>query len=303
MKKISLITSVALIASLGLVGCSGGSGDAATTATTAASTAKTTADNTLETIYGTAIDPELQGATVCLDTNLDENCTEGEPSATTDENGNFSLKVTTMQLEGTAPLVAVNGVDKESGEAFKGKLIAAVNSNYQNITPLTTLAYAKIQENIDKGLADVQSGMSFLQVTLGLSSEAMQENMITLANEGNETALKVALVLEKSAEAIVPTNTLQFYKKLSSEINASKALTLLDSIVKITPTDLKDQVKSLVEGILNSDLSDPYALAEEARTKAIELGIDQKERMEEEIPEEMPVEIPVEIPVKMPHMP
>ena len=300
MKKTSLITSVALIASLGLVGCGSGSGD---TATTAASTAKTTADNTLKTIYGIAIDPELQGATVCLDTNLDENCTEGEPSATTDENGNFSLNVTTIQLEGTAPLVAINGVDKESGEAFKGKLIADVDSNYQNITPLTTLAYAKIQENIDKGLADVQSGMSFLQDTLGLSSEAMQENMITLANEGNATALKVALVLEKSAEAIVPTNTLQFYKKLSSEINASKALTLLDSIMKITPNDLKDQVKSLVEGILNSDLSDPYALAEEARTTAIGLGIDQKERMEEEIPEEMPVEIPEEMPVEMPHMP
>ena len=289
MKKTSLITSVALIASLSLVGCSsGGSGDTAETAT---STAETTVDNTLKTIYGTAIDPELQGATVCLDTNLDENCTEDEPSATTDENGSFSLNVTTMQLESTAPLMAINGVDKESGEAFKGKLIADVDSTYQNITPLTTLAYEKIQENRDKGLANIQSGMSYLEDTLGLSSEAMQENMITLANEGHTTSLKVALVLEKSAESIVPSNTLQFYKDLSIEINASKALTLLDSIMEITPTDLKNHVKSLVEDILNSDLSDPYALAEEARTKAIELGIDQEERIEEEIP------------VVMPHMP
>lgn len=293
MIKTSLITSVALIASLNLVGCSSGSGDTATTAT---STAKTTVDNTLETIYGTAIDPELQGATVCLDTNLDENCTEDEPSTTTDRNGNFSLNVTTMQLEGTAPLVAINGVDKESGETFKGKLIADVDSNYQNITPLTTLAYKKIQENMDKGLENIQSGMSSLEDTLSLSSEEMQGNMIVLANEGNTTALKVALVLEKSAEAIVPTNTLQFYKKLSSEINDSKALTLLDSIMKITPSDLKDQVKSLVEDILNSDISDPYALAEEARTKAIALGIDQKERMEEEIPTEIPEEMPAHIP-------
>ena len=269
MKKTSLITSVAVIASLGLVGCGGGSGGSGDTA--AASSVSTTS------ISGTAIDPELVGATVCLDLNQDENCTSDEPSATTDGNGNFSLNVSTMQLEGSAPLVAMNGVDKESGEAFKNKLMADVNSTKQNITPLTTLAYEKIKENMDKGLTNVQSGMTAIQDTLGLTSEEMQANMIALANEGNTTALKVALVLQKSAEAIDPSDTLKFYKEFSQEIDTSKPMALLDSLMKVTPTTLKADVILLAKNILDSNVTDPYALAEEARMKAAELGIDQDE--------------------------
>jgi ABC-type glycerol-3-phosphate transport system substrate-binding protein len=61
MKKISLITSVALIASLGLVGCGGGG------------SVDSSAQGNIS-IAGTAIDPELQHATVCLDLNQYMDC-------------------------------------------------------------------------------------------------------------------------------------------------------------------------------------------------------------------------------------
>jgi len=278
MKKINLITSVALIASLGLVGCGGGGNVDGTAQTT-------------NSISGTAIDPELQGATICLDLNQDENCTEGEPTTSTDENGTFNLTVSDTQLEGYAPLLAIGGIDKESGEEFKGKLLADVNEEYQNITPLTTLTYERIKADMGKSQEVIQSGMADIEKLLNLTSNEIQANIITLAEEGNTNAMKVALSLQKSAEAINPEDPIRFYENLSQEITSSKAKSLIDSILNITPTNLKNQVHSLVVDIMDSEISYAYAMSEEVRMRAKELGIDQEEIMaempyESNIPEE-----------------
>jgi len=265
MKKTSLLASVTLIASLGLVGCGG-----------TASSSLTTSN-----ISGTAIDPELKGATVCLDLNQDNNCTPDEPTAITDENGKFNLRITEEQLKSTAPLLAIGGIDKESEAVFNGKLLADLNSDTQNITPLTTLAYEKIKENMRSGLSDVKSDISSLEDRLGLSSKTIQANIITLAEEGNTSAMKVALALQKAAEAISPSDTLRFYHALSVEMSQSHTATLLESIMNITPPELKNHVNSMVTEILNSTLDAPYALSEKIRTDAIELGIDQEERIHE----------------------
>jgi hypothetical protein len=266
MKKTNLITSVAVLATLGLVGCGSGTENSENSISTGTSPSTTTVS-----ISGTAIDPELIGTTVCLDINQDKQCTEEEPSTITDKNGNFSLNISSSQLEGNAPLLAIGGVDKESGEAFKGKLIADVESTPQNITPLTTLAYGKTEEELTK-----------VENILGLSHEEIQANMITLANDGNMTSLKVSLALQKSAEAISPEDTLSFYKTLSQEIKTSNtADTLSDLIVNITPESLKADVNTLLEDITESHLSEPYALAEEARMEAKALGIDHEEMIEE----------------------
>lgn len=268
MKKTSIITAVALVTSFGLVGC-GSSSDSSSTASTP------TVSTSL--VSGQAIDPELMGATVCLDLNRDGICNEGEPSATTNEEGTYSLNLTNEQLNGEYPLIAINGTDRESGEAFKGKFFADVDSTYQHITPLTTIAYENKQSSMEK-----------LENILGLTHEEMQSNMITSANEGKTTALQVALTLQKSAEAIAPKNTIQFYKDLAQQIDrADERDNLRTSILAITPVNLKDEVNALMETILESRLSDAYALAEEARMRAIELGIDHITMLEmlPEVPE------------------
>jgi len=279
MTKTSIITAVALVTSFGLVGCGGGSSTNASA---------NNASSATSLVSGKAIDPELVGATVCLDINQDGNCTEDEPTATTDENGTYSIDLSMEQLNGEYPLIAIDGIDKESGEAFKGKLFADVNSSYQNITPLTTLVYEEMQQNMNKTATEMQLGMEKLENVLGITYEEMQANIITLANEGNATALKVALILQKSAEAITPTDTIQLYKDLAQQIDiAGTADTLVSLILEITPENLKDEISALMETILNSTLTDAYALAEEARLKAIELGIDQESMIEmlPEIPE------------------
>ncbi len=271
MKHVSLVTSIALAASLGLVGCgSGGSAGGNSTG----STGSVGTNATSRTVSGTAIDPELAGATVCLDTNQDENCTEGEPTATTDGNGNFTLTVSAAQLDSSAPLLAIHGTDIGTGEDFKGKLTADLNSTHQNITPLTTLAYESMKNNMDK-----------MEKIVGLTADEMNANMIALANEGNTTSLKVALSLQKSAEALNPADTLETYKKFVQEINTTKEIdTLRDLILNITPSDIKSDMSALLKAIADSNETDPYAMARDAESKAKEFGIDQEERMKDKMP-------------------
>ena len=282
MTKTSIITAVALVTSFGLVGCGGGSSTGAGFNNAGLNDAgSNNASVATSSVSGKAIDPELVGATVCLDINRDGNCTENEPSATTDENGTYSLDLSLEQLNGEYPLIAINGIDKESGEAFRGKLFADVNSSYQHITPLTTLVYEEMQQNRNRTAAEMQSSMEKLENVLGITSEEMQENIITLANEGNTRALQVALTLQKCAEAMSPTDTIQFYKDLARQIHAAgHADSLVSFILEITPENLKDKMSSLMETILSSTFTDAYALADEARIKAIELGIDQEAMME-----------------------
>ncbi len=273
MKRITMLsTSVALAAVLALNGCGGGSSSDLAFADAAISD---TSVATSSEVSGTAIDPELVGATVCLDANRDEVCGEGEPSAKTDENGIYRLELSDEYLNGEYPLIAMNGTDKESKEAFKGKFFADVDSTHQHITPLTTLTYQNMQQHRHKTATERQSSMEKLENTLGLTHEEMQSNMITSANEGKATALQVALTLQKSAEAVAPKDTVQFYKDLAQQIDRSDERdNLRTSILEITPENLKDEVSSLTETILESRLTNAYALAEEARMKAIELGID-----------------------------
>ncbi|SFV68500.1 hypothetical protein MNB_SV-10-1291 [hydrothermal vent metagenome] len=268
MKKTSLIAA-ALVASFGIVGCGGGSSSDG-----AAVSTKDVA------VSGKAIDPELISATVCLDLNRDGNCSANELSATTDGNGKYQLNVSSDQMNGNYSLVAVNGVDEESGEAFKGTLIADINGTSQNITPLTTLMHEQMQYGSDQ--------MQKMEDSVGLSFDDMQKNIITLANDGNTTALKVALVLEKSAEAIDPKDTIKFFEDLAQKIDVSgKADNLVSLILEITPDSLKSQISSLIDTIMNAKASDAYDLAEKARSKAAELGIDQDE-MSKKMPHDMP---------------
>jgi len=262
MKKTGLLTSAALIVSLGLVGCGGGGGTSSTS------------DAQSVSISGTAIDPELQSATVCLDLNHDMSCSQDEPTATTNTDGTFSLNVTQAQLDGDAPLMVINGTDKESGKAFKGKLMGDVSTTMQNITPLTTLIYAHGDRDMAK-----------LERILGLTHEEMQENMISAADEKGDIApLKVALVLEKSAEALSPKDPFEFYRDCSDVIEKADTTASLEdiilSMVPVTSPALRDNMKKFLDDVMNTPASSAYDLANTAREKALEYGIDFESMME-----------------------
>jgi len=270
MKKLNIMTSIAIVASFSLVGCGGGS-----SAPAASALSTSTA---LTAVTGTAIDPELMQATVCLDIDGDTKCTSVDPSTITDDNGNYILELTQSQIEGGYPLLVVGGIDKATGEAFKGKLLAELNGTTQNITPLTTLVVTQILNAADKATA--YTSRQQLETFLGLSYEEIESNFITLANEGDTKPLQVALTLQKSAEALTPENTLDFYTAVIQKLETSNpSQTLSDIIVELTPDNLKTDMISFIEETMTTSLGNAYAMAEQTQEEAVARGLDFASRM------------------------
>jgi hypothetical protein len=135
LRKLSIAISMVGVSALGVVGCGGSSNSYPQ----------------IITVSGTAIDPYLQNAIVCLDTNGDKSC-DGEPSATrTDLNGEFSFEAS----DTGAPIVVEVVPGETTDSSTKGvagavvtealTLAAPVGSSV--VTPFTTL----VQRAIERG--------------------------------------------------------------------------------------------------------------------------------------------------------
>lgn len=140
--------------------------------------------NTPVTISGLSIDGYLAGAKVCLDLNLNFKCDAGEPSATTDAKGAYSISYTGGDAAG---LVVITETTKDTKDTDDGGLtfeqanrspfvlaapVPAGATNDVKITPLTTVVTTNaLTENVSGGklaLADVNTAAAALRTTLGV---------------------------------------------------------------------------------------------------------------------------------------
>ncbi|HBO80395.1 MAG TPA: hypothetical protein DD502_19855, partial [Cupriavidus sp.] len=148
-------TVIAALCATMLAAC-GGSGDSNSPST---STPPTTTPPAVTTpsITGKAIDGYLVGATVCLDLNANNVCDSGEPSATTDANGNFTLPYT-GDTSGKRLLVQVTPATKDlsrpAGFTFPASYtMSAVlegGTTGQHVSPLTTLVTAQMEAGMSR---------------------------------------------------------------------------------------------------------------------------------------------------------
>ena len=157
MKKFTLkatLLSLSTTLLLGIAGCSsGGSDDPVTQAVAKA-------------FSGTAIDGILVGSTVCIDVNKNNTCDVGEPSAITDDRGQFSIPETTA----TGPLLLIGGVDNSTGEAFTGSLKAPAGSSV--VTPLTSAIQSLVEggKSAEDAESNVKAAMGLTGVDVNLTS-------------------------------------------------------------------------------------------------------------------------------------
>jgi uncharacterized repeat protein (TIGR04052 family) len=163
------------------------------------------------TLSGVVADGYLSGVTVCLDKNSNGVCDAGEPSATTDTNGAYTITGVSSGDAALYPLVAevpASAVDKDTvsavGQAFT--LTAPAGSTF--VSPLTTLAREKVLAGNSTIEADASvradlvipaaSGVSALSNYVQLSASAVdQTNGYFRAHEAAKT-LTAALLLGKS---------------------------------------------------------------------------------------------------------
>ena len=174
MKKLTILsTSVALVAALALSGCGGSSGSSSPTEEVV--------------INGEAMDPELSGATVCLDTNNNRICDVNEPSGKTDGVGHYLLTITTEQHHACHSLVVFGGTDIGTDLAFSGKLTAIKNAGQtiHNISPLTTMVEARYQHcqlHQKECQANAEEIKSEFAAHVELQEEEINSNIVTLAS-------------------------------------------------------------------------------------------------------------------------
>lgn len=123
-------------------------------------------------ISGTVIDGYIEGAKVCLDLNANGACDVGEPSATTDSNGKYTLapgsaNTANLNLIAEIPETAKDSDDGGQTLAAAGKsayTMATFADQPAVLTPLTTLIVGKVTS---ESLTVAAAKVSVLQ-TLGL---------------------------------------------------------------------------------------------------------------------------------------
>ena len=168
--KVVLFFSTILV--LGITGCSsGGSNDETKTITAA--------------FNGIGIDGILMQADICIDADNSSKCEVGEVTVQTDDDGKFTFPAGSP----VGPLILSGGIDKSTGETFKGLLKAPAGSSV--VTPLTSAIQSLMDNNSSVSTSDAEAtiktamGLNDISVDLtnfdpyngidGINSDAAQK--------------------------------------------------------------------------------------------------------------------------------
>ncbi|MEI6704415.1 MAG: hypothetical protein WCL71_12925 [Deltaproteobacteria bacterium] len=198
MKKQTL--AVITIISAGIIAGCGGSG---TSSGTSASASNPASSSLTTSISGKVADGYLVGATVFMDKNVNYQLDSGEPTATTDQNGAYTLKVDPADV-GKYPIVAIatKGVtiDKDTGTSVPNSYVLSIHavsvtqsasgsvtgsvSNF--ISPMST----QLREMMETGkYGTIQQAMTDLGARLGMSAGIdMMDDYIAANNTTMHTA-------------------------------------------------------------------------------------------------------------------
>ena len=151
-------------------------------------------------VQNTVIDGYVANATVFIDVNGNGEQDDGEPTTTTDADGNFVF-------DGELPagsIVARGGTDLATGQPFTGTLTAPSGSTV--ITPLTTLVQQIIADDPSKSVSDAQSVVlkaldlptvdlsSYDPINKGLDANATREQQVVAAKLQAATSQVVNLL-------------------------------------------------------------------------------------------------------------
>jgi len=226
-----------------------------------------------KTINGKAIDPYLAGATVCLGED-EQHCLSDEASVTTDANGNYTLTVSGTHFAEGHTIIVTGGRDIETDANFTGSVVAYhYDGNATvNVSPLTTLAYAKFKE---------------ANATTHQARQAIEANLTTLfhcdvhadvvveAKDHNHTAgLKASLKLARSAELLDANRTFDFYiyaarkhREHHEDLDALLRAAAAQAQADANGTGLHDAVDDLID-TLNDTHGTVHTIAQQAHDTA-----------------------------------
>lgn len=244
-----LLTAAVMSAAL-LSACGGGGGESAASPT-----------QPTPNLTGKAIDGYLVGAKVCLDLDSNGSCDSGEPSTTTDENGNYGL-VADAGAVGKTLLVVVdtNTRDKSRpGISFPtGFVLSSVvnGATGQHVTPITTMVQAQVQSGKSQAAAE-QAVVSLLGGKVNLKDDY-------IANGDSNTSAFAVQVVDKVVE---------FAKAGRGDVDTVRAV--MNAIVTkggVTAVTQADVDAARAKAVYTADIDAQTLLAEPLYTYAGTLG-------------------------------
>jgi 2',3'-cyclic-nucleotide 2'-phosphodiesterase (5'-nucleotidase family) len=144
------------------------------------------------TAAGTVIDGYISGATVFIDVNGNGQLDAGEPSTTTDAQGNFSLPA-----DVTGTLIAFGGTDVSTGLEFKGALKAPAGATV--VTPLTTLVSDLVTAGASLAEAKTAVFSALGQSALSSSVDLLKFDPVKATQSTDSASRTAGLELQKGA--------------------------------------------------------------------------------------------------------
>jgi uncharacterized repeat protein (TIGR04052 family) len=172
-----LCLSAITLAALGACGGGGSSDSPATTS-----------------VSGSVVDGYLSGVTVCLDVNKNGACDSGEPTATTNANGAYTISGVSTSDAAAATLLAVvpssaHDSDDAAGSSVGSNFVLHAPAGKTVISPLTTLVHQAMLKDGSK-TADAAAAALKAEVS-SLSSTDVFADYIKSGDSNAHTAAKV----------------------------------------------------------------------------------------------------------------
>jgi hypothetical protein len=229
---------ISIIISFGLIGCGGGSGSTST---------EIVQDRE---ISGTAVDGFLSGSTVWADVDGDGTQDEDEPSATTDELGNYTLQGVPL---GQVIIAVKGGVDTFTNTPLKATLKNVVpeqssteTSSTINLTPLSTLVVSVVQKGKTKQTA-------LLEVSKSLNiadSSLLEKDLVSLAKASSGS---------EQTDALNAWNTGVNIIRMTETLSKVASTTTDDATIEVINDTLMDSIGELLSNGTDLDtiINDP----------------------------------------------
>jgi pathogenesis-related protein 1 len=247
MKKLA---TGALIVPLFLIlqGCGGGGGSSDNTTTTK------TAD-----VSGAVIDGPISTAKVCLDLNFNGTCDSDEPTATTDENGTYTLPKVDLNVR--APIlvepIAGKTIDTYTLKPFTKKLSAPFEGTTTTyVTPITTIVGGymyklKAQGSLDEtALEKVKEAVA---QSLGLSPDTLCQVDIRKYPKVYATSVILAQTLPTDPTQIDQAVDFQTLEK-GDLVNAVKDETAQENLQIVQENDFSNNDPLLIQKAIEYSL-------------------------------------------------
>lgn len=261
------LSGLALVGLLG--GCGGGGGSV-----TAGVDPAPTPSPTPAAVSGVVADGYLQGATVCLDVNLNKACDTDEPTALTGTGGKYTLDAAALALlpEGTTAAdypvlvnVPATAIDEDTMAAVgKEYVLAAPAGKPEFVSPMTTLVQNQIESNPALTAADAETLVKE-QIGVSADSSLFEDYVTPVAANKTPGQIEELARVHKVAQVVATTLAGMQTELRQAASTAGQNLTdpkTLEALTKLVADEVMNRLQ-----VINATVA--TALATEAQGGAV----------------------------------